>query len=344
MRRALIEEVRRRYSPGGVSTLWGAASHETAAERFGREVSLRWEEAAEDLLEHLAGLEQAGVTRRDARGVDALEAREARRPKVSAASASLTKPRNPPASDFPEEAGEDSWVPDKGSVPPASPRGRRKRMPAGGAGSIAGSAWERGLAGEASPIRTPPPLAAPLAAPPSGAAPAWPRRAREDRPGPSRGPRGSSRTAPDAAGSRSRRASRPPPGGESLAFQAPGEAAEVPGRPPRRRPRHRGEEPIERPSSEDGWFHGSEPAPSTRRRPRLEAELRSAEPAARPPRTIESLGQGGPYLLDGLGGFSSLDAFDNLAREAHLFAKLDDLLADRRRRDAALREWRETEF
>lgn len=48
---ALIDLMRGRYGPSGVSSAWALAASPTEAERFSREVSLRWERAAAELEE-----------------------------------------------------------------------------------------------------------------------------------------------------------------------------------------------------------------------------------------------------------------------------------------------------
>ncbi len=53
----LIEKVRSRYSPAGLFALWSTALSSSAAERFALDVGGRWEKAARELLEHLARLE-----------------------------------------------------------------------------------------------------------------------------------------------------------------------------------------------------------------------------------------------------------------------------------------------
>jgi hypothetical protein len=52
--RPLIERVRERYGPGELSGLWRTALSETPGEHFAREVALRWEDAANDMLDGLA--------------------------------------------------------------------------------------------------------------------------------------------------------------------------------------------------------------------------------------------------------------------------------------------------
>lgn len=59
MQRALIHEARRRYHPQRVYTLWEAASTEAAGERLSREISLRWNAAAESLLDAVRALERS---------------------------------------------------------------------------------------------------------------------------------------------------------------------------------------------------------------------------------------------------------------------------------------------
>ncbi|HVR74297.1 MAG TPA: hypothetical protein VMT52_08195 [Planctomycetota bacterium] len=54
MPRPLIERVRERYGPGRLSGIWRTALSESPGELFVREVSLRWEDAASDMLEGLA--------------------------------------------------------------------------------------------------------------------------------------------------------------------------------------------------------------------------------------------------------------------------------------------------
>ena len=60
MPRTLSEEARRRYGPGDLFVLWRGAGAETGAERFAR-VSFRWEEAAAEILEQLAGRDPAAA-------------------------------------------------------------------------------------------------------------------------------------------------------------------------------------------------------------------------------------------------------------------------------------------
>lgn len=54
MPRPLIDRVRERYGPGRLSGLWRTALSETPGELFAREVSLRWEDTANDMLDGLA--------------------------------------------------------------------------------------------------------------------------------------------------------------------------------------------------------------------------------------------------------------------------------------------------
>lgn len=54
----LIEKVKSRYSPVGLFALWNTARSPSAAERFALDIGGRWEKVARELLEHLARLEK----------------------------------------------------------------------------------------------------------------------------------------------------------------------------------------------------------------------------------------------------------------------------------------------
>jgi len=61
MRAALIDHVRERFRPARLYVLWGAASASPPLERFASQVSLRWEWAAEAILEGLRNLSRSPV-------------------------------------------------------------------------------------------------------------------------------------------------------------------------------------------------------------------------------------------------------------------------------------------
>ncbi len=52
----LIRQVRSRYSPGAIFSLWGAVRSRSVPERFAADVANRWEDAAREIFDHLTGL------------------------------------------------------------------------------------------------------------------------------------------------------------------------------------------------------------------------------------------------------------------------------------------------